>query len=79
MKMIFVLATLTVASTSLINNFDYQILSAPVTYGRVADRIIDFKYFQITIEKNNHNAFSSKKMKRRPSINESPSSQRDDK
>lgn len=51
MKMIFVLATLTVASTSLINNFDYQILSAPVTYGRVADRIIDFKYFQITIEK----------------------------
>lgn len=51
MKMIFALAAFTVARSSLINNFDYQILSAPVIYGRVAGRIIDFKYFQITIEK----------------------------
>jgi hypothetical protein len=47
MKIIFDLATLKVARTSLINNFNYQILSASVTIARVAERIVDFKYFQI--------------------------------
>jgi len=47
MKMIFALATMMVARTCLINNFNYQILSASDTFARVAARIVDFKYFQI--------------------------------